>query len=55
LQWGGPTFNAGDIFAMIAASIVAIVEVCFNLSIFINIVCGWLLYIFGYNDHKSKC
>ncbi|WJX14880.1 N alpha-acetyl-transferase [Trifolium repens] len=26
LQWGGPTFNAGDIFAMIAASIVAIVE-----------------------------
>ncbi|KAI5401059.1 N alpha-acetyl-transferase, variant 2 [Lathyrus oleraceus] len=26
LQWGTPSFNAGDIFAMIAASLVAIVE-----------------------------
>lgn len=26
-QWGRPTFNAGDAFAMMAASFVAIVEV----------------------------
>lgn len=27
LQWGRPTFNAGDALAMMAASFVAIVEV----------------------------
>jgi hypothetical protein len=26
-QWGGPTFNAGDVFSMMAAAFVAIVEV----------------------------
>lgn len=27
-QWGAPTFDAGEAFAMMAASFVALVEVC---------------------------
>lgn len=33
-QWGRPTFNAGDVFAMMAASFVAIVEVRFKSKYF---------------------
>lgn len=32
-QWGGPTFDAGESFAMMAASFAALIEVCF-LQIF---------------------
>jgi hypothetical protein len=28
-QWGAPTFDAGEAFAMMAASFVALVEVCY--------------------------
>lgn len=28
-QWGAPTFDAGEAFAMMAASFVALVEACF--------------------------
>jgi nucleobase transporter 1/2 len=27
-QWGGPTFDAGEAFAMMMTSFIAIVEVC---------------------------
>lgn len=27
-QWGAPTFDAGDVFAMMMASFVTLVEVC---------------------------
>ena len=30
-QWGAPTFDAGEAFAMMAASFVALVEVCLLL------------------------
>lgn len=29
-QWGGPTFNAGDVFAMMAASFASLIEVCIS-------------------------
>lgn len=40
-QWGTPTFDAGESFAMMAASFVAIVEVC--LRFFVVLSC--ILYL----------
>jgi len=31
-QWGAPTFDAGEAFAMMMASFVALVEVCTFIS-----------------------
>lgn len=31
-QWGAPSFDAGEAFAMMMAAFVALVEVCFSLE-----------------------
>jgi len=37
-QWGAPTFDAGEAFAMMFASFVALVEVCLFVAILEEII-----------------
>lgn len=49
-QWGAPTFDAGEAFAMMAASFVALVEVWFHALRKINFSCMLLQYVGLYSD-----
>ncbi|KAL5775598.1 hypothetical protein ACOSP7_013155 [Xanthoceras sorbifolium] len=40
-QWGAPSFDAGEAFAMIMATFVALVEVCF-----LSLLCYFIIIIF---------
>lgn len=37
-QWGAPSFDAGECFAMMMAAFVAVVEVCFLMTSFLEFV-----------------
>lgn len=40
-QWGAPSFDAGEAFAMMMASFVALVEVCFFSSFYFSLLLDW--------------
>ena len=44
-QWGAPTFDAGEAFAMMAASFVALVEVWLHVLRRIKFSCTLLQYV----------